>query len=81
MRFDDPRTEWRINDVEKTARKALRIANQNEATSGDVRRLEHSLREISSALDELRSNYNRLQEENNEMKSALAMMIEEGEKP
>ena len=45
--------EWRIDDIERLA-KAAAPAHETAALRGDVARLEHTVREISAALDELR---------------------------
>ena len=61
MRFDDTRTEWRINDIERSL--------QNKADSHEIfflrsnlGSMEHSLRESRSETYELRSQLQTLQE-------------------
>lgn len=52
--FADPRTEWRISDIERSVNQK---AEKYEVStlSSNVDRLEHSLREASSEIDGLRN--------------------------
>ena len=52
--FADIRTEWRVTDIERSLHGKADSYRLDE-TNGDVDRLERSLREISSVVDELRS--------------------------
>jgi len=54
MRFEDTRTEWRINDIERSLN-GKADSHRLDQTNGDVDRLECALRELSSLVDGLRS--------------------------
>jgi septal ring factor EnvC (AmiA/AmiB activator) len=62
MLFADIRTEWRVNDIEKSLHNKA-DSYQLESLRRDVDNLEHSLRENRSVCDGLRSELETLREE------------------
>ena len=52
--FADPRTEWRINDVERKADECARRIYEIDEAKRAVCSLEHSLLEARSCIDGLR---------------------------
>lgn len=66
MRFDDCRTEWRINDIE---RKVDRKADEYEVSQArrDVDSLERTVRELSSMVDGLRHELEACQDQVNQL--------------
>lgn len=63
MRFDDTRTEWRINDVERKAEQAVSRLYELDSLRSSMDSLERTNRELSSICNELRSELQELQEE------------------
>lgn len=73
QRFDDVRTEWRINDIERALHQK---ADNHEIHSlrGTVDRLEHSMRDLGSMVDGLRSELKASQEENRRLIERLEIL-------
>jgi hypothetical protein len=65
--FNDVRSEWRINDIERELRNKVDRYERTEADR-NVDRLEHSLRELSSVVDGLRYELEACKNELNEIK-------------
>lgn len=53
QRFEDPRMEWRINDVERKAEEASRRLHEIDSATSRMDSLERSLREARSDIDGL----------------------------
>ena len=70
MRFDDPRTEWRINDLERSVRNKAE-SYEVAALISNVHGLEHSCRALSSCIDELRTELQRCQDKITDMESLI----------
>jgi hypothetical protein len=60
--FADIRTEWRVNDIEKSLHQKAEN-HKVDSLCGDVDRLERTVREISSICDGLRSELEAVREE------------------
>ena len=54
MRFDDPRTEWRIDAVERKANDARSRLYEIDEAKRNVDSLEHTVRELRAEIDGLR---------------------------
>lgn len=54
MTFGDIRDDWKLQEVERKAQQAMDKANEIDSLRSTVDSLEHSNRELSTAVDGLR---------------------------